>query len=143
MKVRKLGEGSWLEVAPPADGDCLFCELARGSLKRAGEVIYFETDAGAVQRTECVGVASDGSAGFLCWESSRAEAANEFKAFTCGTCFAPPGVECNATSWCGAVEAGPHERMPLENPCEACRGTGRYGTDLGTCPHCNGKRHAK
>jgi len=79
-RVRKLGEGPWLDVEHEAEGDCIFCELARGGLKAAGDVIFFETDAGAVQRTECIGLASDQSAAFFCVESSREEALQEIGA---------------------------------------------------------------
>src|SRR3982751_5411687 len=72
MRVRKMGEGPWLELEP-AEG-CVFCELAAGSLKAEGDVIFFETDAGAVQRVECIGLASDRSPGFFCFTSSREEA---------------------------------------------------------------------
>jgi|SRR3982751_1083024 len=78
MRVRKMGEGPWLELEP-AEG-CVFCELAAGSLKAEGDVIFFETDAGAVQRVECIGLASDRSPGFFCFTSSREEAEREIAA---------------------------------------------------------------
>lgn len=78
-RVRKLGEGPWVEVEHEPEA-CIFCELANGSLKSVGDVIYFETDAGAVQRTECIGFASNGAAAFFCFESSREEAEHEIAA---------------------------------------------------------------
>jgi hypothetical protein len=67
----------------------------------------------------------------------------ENETHVCAVCFAPPGVECNsAPGWCGAVDAGPHARVPMEDPCGACRGTGRYGIALAVCPHCQGNRHS-
>lgn len=147
MRIRKLGEVEWVDVELGEDDFCVFCEVARGSLKAPGQVIYFETEAGTVQRTECVGVASDGSAGFLCWESSREEAAAELVAETCGVCFAPPGVECNKSpGWCGAIDAGAHPRAPLANACDCCRGTGLLtkgvapALEFETCTCCDGQR---
>lgn len=80
-RVRKLGEGPWVDVEHEAD-ECIFCELARGGLKAAGEVIFFETEAGAVQRTECIAVVSDQLPAFFCVECSREEALQEIAAAT-------------------------------------------------------------
>lgn len=73
-RVRKFGEGPWVDVEPPPDGGCVFCDVARGCLKAPGDVIFFETDGGRVQRTECIGLASDGSPAFYCFESAPEEA---------------------------------------------------------------------
>lgn len=63
------------------------------------------------------------------------------EAHTCAVCFAPPGVDCNyAPGWCGAIDAGPHKRKQIENPCESCRGTGRLGIALDVCSACKGTR---
>ena len=76
-RVRKFGEGPWVDVERPPDEGCVFCDVARECLKAVGDVIFFETEAGAVQRTECIGLASDRSAAFYCFESSREEALRE------------------------------------------------------------------
>jgi len=78
-RLRKLGEGPWAEFEHEP-GECIFCTLANGGLKAVGDVIYFETDAGAVQRTECIGFASNGAPAFFCFESSREEAEQEIAA---------------------------------------------------------------
>jgi len=77
-RVRKLGVG-WPWVTVESE-DCVFCVLAAQNLKNVGEVIFFETAAGAVQRTECIGVASDGAPAFFCFECTREEALEEIAA---------------------------------------------------------------
>jgi hypothetical protein len=78
MRVRKFGEsGPWVEVEHTPVQACGFCAVASGSLKAVGDVIFFENSDGHVQRTECVGLASDGSPAFECWESDREEAERE------------------------------------------------------------------
>jgi hypothetical protein len=78
MRVRKFGEaGPWVEVEHVPVDQCGFCAVAQGNLKAVGHVIFFETADGHVQRTECIGLASDGSPAFECWESDREEAQRE------------------------------------------------------------------
>lgn len=80
-RLRKLGDGPWpwVDVEHEAD-ECVFCEVASRCLKAAGAVIFFETEAGAVQRTECIAVAPTKLATFFCIECSRDEALQEIAA---------------------------------------------------------------
>lgn len=73
-RVRKFGDGGAFLDVDHTEGECAFCVVARGNLTAAGDVIFFETDAGRVQRTECIGLASDGSPAFYCFESAPDEA---------------------------------------------------------------------
>jgi len=78
IRIRKFGEsGPWLDVEHVPVEQCGFCAAAYGNLKAVGDVIFFETPEGYVQRTECIGLASDGSPAFECWESDREEAERE------------------------------------------------------------------
>lgn len=75
--MRKLGDG-WPWVTVESE-DCAFCVLAAQNLKNVGDVLFLETAAGVVQRTECVAVAF-GSPVVLCAETTREEALQEMEA---------------------------------------------------------------